>query len=194
MKKLINLLLALVFGGTTPVFAAHELLYAVTVRNDLVSFYSDAPGAILSAHAITGLQGIEKIRGLDSWNGTLYGIGSYSHLYMIARSTGAATLVGSGQFSPLLNGLAFGVDNGPSGMVIVSDLRQNLTVDRSTGVASLGPSLTYAAGDPFFGVNPAVTGLAYDSTTGIWYAADSLENTVASFNPTTGVLHRSHGY
>jgi WD40 repeat protein len=188
MKKLVNVLLALAFGGTMPVFAAHELLYAVTLDNDLVSFYTDAPGSITGAHAITGLQPSEEIRGIDSWNGTLYGIGSSSRLYIINPGTGAATLVGSGQFSPLLNGQSFGVDNGPSGMVVVSDLRENLLVDRTTGVATALPALHYAAGDPNLVVNPAVTGLAYDSASGKWYAADSLANIVATFNPTTGVL------
>jgi hypothetical protein len=189
ITKFVSLLMALVFGGAMPVFAAHELLYAVSKDNDLVSFYTDAPGNITGAHPITGLQPSEEIRGIDSWNGTLYGLGSSSRLYMIDTNTGAATLVGSGQFSPLLNGQAFGVDNGSSGMVIVSDLSQSLLVNRTTGVASVAPSLSYAASDPLFDVAPRITGLAYDSTTGIWYAADSLENTVASFNPTTGVLH-----
>ena len=50
------------------------------------------------------------------------------------------------------------------------------------------PALHYAAGDPFFGVSPRVDALAYDGVSGTWYAGDTLENTLALLDPTTGVL------
>jgi hypothetical protein len=189
MKKLVNFLLAFVFVGITPVFAAHEQLCAVTKDNDLIRFYSDAPGTILEVHAITGLQPSEEVRGIDYLtDGNLYGLGSSSRLYTINPTTGAATQVGGGQFSPLLNGQSFGVDNGPNGMVIVSDMGQSLMVNRMTGVASVLPSLAYAPGDVNFGSATRITGLAYDSATAHWYAADSVKNALASINVVTGSL------
>jgi hypothetical protein len=185
----VTLAVALVAGWQNPAWAAHELLHAITTRNNVITFYSDAPGTILSAHAVTGLQGSERIRAIDWWNSTIYALGSSSRLYTLDPTTGVATQVG-GQFSSLLNGQSFGMDNGPAGVVVVSDLGQNLTIDRATGVATaVGPVLAYAAGDPHAGANPAVTALAYDAGAGTWYAGDSLQNTFATLDPVTGLVH-----
>jgi hypothetical protein len=189
LKILVCIGAALLAFGSMSAFGAHELMYAVTTENDFISFYSDAPGTILSALAITGLQGSEEIRGIDFWNGTIYGLGSSSRLYVIDPNTGNATQVGTGQFSTLLDGQSFGVDAGPGGMHVVSDLGQHLVVDNTTGSVSVNPKLTYAAGDPFAGVNPTITALGFDTGTGQWYAGDSLQNTFATFNPATGVLN-----
>jgi hypothetical protein len=174
-----------------PANAAHESIYAVDTGNNLINFYSDAPANIVNSFFITGLQLNEEIRGIDYWNGTIYGLGSSSRLYTIDPNTGAATQVGSGQFAPLLNGQTFGFDNGPTGIQAVSGLGggQNLSLNRATGVATAAPSMNYAAGDPFFGLLPRVDALAYDGVSGIWYAADTLQNTLALLNPTTGVLN-----
>jgi hypothetical protein len=175
--------------GPSSAFAAHELMYAVTTGNDLISFYSDAPGTILNARAINGLQGAEEIRGLTMGNGILYGLGSSSRLYTINPNTGTATQVGSGQFSTLLNGQAFGVAVGPSGVQVVSDLGQSLLINTSTGVDTAQPSLVYAAGDPHFGQTPRIDAVAYIATSGSWIAGDSHQNWFATLNPVTGNLN-----
>ncbi len=170
-----------------PANAAHELLYAVDQYNNLFSFYSDAPGTIISQRAINGVQNTEEIRGLDYYGGALYGLGSFSSLYTLDPDTGVATQVGS-TFSTILNGATFGDDNGPGGYRIVSNLGQSLLVDRTTGAAIVAPALAYASGDPNFGVSPRADALAYDPVTGDWYAADTLQNTLALLDPTTGLL------
>ncbi len=186
---------ALLVGLTTltplPANAAHELIYAVDTSDNLISFWSDTPVNIESSYNITGIQFGEEIRGIDFWGGKIYGLGSSSRLYTIDPTTGAATQVGAGQFSPLLNGQTFGFDNGPLGVQSVSGLGggQNLRIDRVTGAATLLPAVSYAAGDPFFGVAPRVDALAYDGVSGIWYAADTLQNTLATLNPATGFLN-----
>jgi hypothetical protein len=187
-------LVAALVGLTTfmPVSAnaAHEMIYAVDQYNNLYNFWSDAPGMVLNQYAISGIQNAEEIRGLDYYNGTLYGLGSFSYLYAIDPTTGVATQVGTPgvKFSPLLNGATFGVDNDPSGYRVVSNLRQNLLVNRTTGVATAGPTLSYVSGDPYAGQLPRADGLAYDSAAGKWYVADTLKNTLADFDPTTGFL------
>lgn len=186
-------LLGMVIFAGSPARAAHEMIYAVDTGDNLINFFSDAPGNVLNSFSITGIQFGEEIRGIDFWNGTIYGLGSSSRLYTINPNTGAATQVGAGQFAPLLNGQTFGVDNGSAGFQVVSGLGggQNLLVDRVTGAVVggvAGPSLHYVAGDPFFGVSPRVDALAYDGLTGNWYAGDTLQNTLASFNPATGAL------
>src|SRR5689334_10887408 len=44
--------------------------------NDVVGFDTSAPGTILFDHPINGLVAGESIRGIDSWNGIVYGLGS----------------------------------------------------------------------------------------------------------------------
>jgi hypothetical protein len=168
---------------------SHELMYATEFSTDnILSFYSDAPSIILSSHAITGLQSSEDIRGIDEFNGVLYGLGSSSRLYMINPNTGAATALG-GQFSAILNGSVFGVDNGPSGFRVVSNLGQSLLVDRSTGIATLQTSPAYAAADPHFGATPEISALAFNSGSATWFAGDSFANAFSTFNPGTGALN-----
>ena len=186
-----NLALGLVMFAAVRANATvrHELMYAIEFSTDnILSFYGDAPGTILSSHAITGLQSSEEIQGIDEFNGVLYGLGSSSRLYTINPNTGAATAIGN-QFSTILNGSTFGVDNGPSGFQVVSSLGQSLLVNRSTGVATVQPSPSYAVGDPNFGATPAIDALAYNSTNGTWVAGDSLENSFTTFTPSTGVLN-----
>jgi hypothetical protein len=186
----VSMLGVVIFNGS-PAKAAHEMIYAVDTGDNLINFWSDAPANIINSYNITGLQFGEEIRGIDYWNGAIYGLGSSSRLYTIDPNTGASTQVGSGQFAPLLNGQTFGWDNGPAGAQVVSGLGggQSLLVSRATGVATAEPNLAYAAGDPFFGQQPRVDALAYDNVAGIWYASDTLKNTLAFFNPATGLLN-----
>ncbi len=171
-----------------PANAAHEMIYAVDQYNNLFNFWSDMPQFLLTQYPITGLTLNEEIRGLDFYSGTLYGLGSSHHLYTINPNDGSATLVG-GVFSPLLNGASFGFDNGPTGVRVASNLGQNLLVNRASGaVMTSGPNLSYSAGDPYFGFPPRADALAYDNVTGLWYASDTLQNSLATFNPTTGFL------
>ena len=128
-----------------PANAAHEMMYAVDQYNNLFSFWSDAPGTILSQYAISGIQNAEEIRGLDFYGGTLYGLGSFSRLYTINPSGGAATQVG-GVFAPLLNGATFGFDNGPNGVRVVSGLGQHLLVDRASAAVTVAAQFKLCRG------------------------------------------------
>jgi hypothetical protein len=170
--------------------AAHELLYGIEISTDnLISFYSDAPGTILASRSITGIQAAESVRGIDFGpNGTLYALGSSSRLYTVDPNTGAATQVG-GQFSTLLNGSVFGMDIGATGVRVISDLGQALLINTGSGVATVQPSPVYAAGDPHFGQTPAIDALAFNPATGGWVAGDSLANSFAIFTPGTGALN-----
>jgi hypothetical protein len=169
--------------------AATELLFGVELATDnLISFNSDAPGSILTSHAINGLQSGEAIRGIDMGpNGLLYGLGSSSRLYTIDPNTGQATAVG-GQFSTVLNGSTFGFDIEPTGARVTSDLGQALLINTSTGVATVQASPVYAPGDPHFGVAPRVDALALNPANGAWIAGDSLANSFATLTPGTGSL------
>src|SRR5687767_11234623 len=85
--------------------AQAEQIYALTSADQIISFDSATPGILNSAQFVTGLQPAETLLGIDHRpaNGLLYGLGSSSRLYLINPLTGAATQVGSGQFSTLLS-------------------------------------------------------------------------------------------
>jgi PEP-CTERM putative exosortase interaction domain len=147
--------------------------------NDVVGFDTSNPGTILFDHPIIGVVGGESIRGIDFWNGTVYALGSAGNLYNLNYNTGQATLIGSG-LGVVLNGASYGVENDPTGVHIVSELGQNLTANRTTGAAAVGPA-----------VNPAGTflsALAYRSSTGTMFGIDSSANTLGTFNPATGTF------
>lgn len=181
-------LVGLVTFTCVPAQAAHEMIYIVDQNNNLINFWSDTPGTIINAFSINGVKQAEEIRGIDFFGGTIYGMGSFGELYTLNPANGIATQIGAG-FGVVPNGATFGVDNGPTGFQIVSGNGQNLLVNRATGVATVGPALAYAAGDPHAGQTPRVDALAYNDVTGVWYADDTLANSLATFIPGTGVLH-----
>jgi hypothetical protein len=144
--------------------------------NDVIGFDSSSPGTILFDHPIIGLSASESIRGIDFWNGSVYALGSAGNLYNLNYNTGQATLIGS--LGVVLNGASYGVENDPTGFHIVSELGQNLTANRATGAAAVGPN-----------INPSGTflsGLAYRNSTGTMFGIDSSANTLGTFNPATG--------
>ena len=160
--------------------AKAELIYGVSDQlNQLVSFDSASPGTLVSAHNISGLQGNEQLRGVDWIDGTLFGLGDGSHLYIVNPNTAAVTLVGSGAFSPALNGIDFGFNSGTSQLYVSSDLGQNLTINPVTGVATPGPSYTPGS---------SLDALAYDYVSGNFYAISAASHNLFSVNPATGTM------
>ena len=179
-----------------------ETIYVLTTLDQIISFDSATPGNILSARGLTGLQANETLLGLDARpaNGLLYALGNSSRLYTVDPATGAATQVGSGQFSPLLNGTTYSFDFNPTvdRIRVTTDLDQNLRLNPITGsVAAVDTNLVYAAGDSRFGQNPSVNGVAYNNNvagaaTTTLFGIDSVLNTlvtVGSPSPNDGSLH-----
>ena len=127
-----------------------ELLYA-TDGFRLVQFDSATPNTTTAPVSFTGLQGDETIVGFDlrPSNGLLYGIGSSSRIYVIDPLTGVATQVGASQFSPGLNGNAFGVDFNPfvDRIRVVSDMEQNIRLNPDTGALAGNDSPLTPAGN-----------------------------------------------
>jgi hypothetical protein len=158
---------------------AQLIAYGVSdAQNSLITFNPASPSTILTAHAISGLQPNEQIRGIDFVGTTLYGLGSQSHLYTLNPSTGAATQVGSSQFSPILNGLDFGFNASGSTFYVASDLGQNLSIS-TAGVATAGPN--YTAGS-------SIDGMAYDHGSGTFYGVSVVSHNWLQLNPTTGAV------
>lgn len=144
---------------------AAEQFVGVTDDNQVVTFRSDSPGNLQSATQILGLQGGERIVGIDvrPANSRIYALGSSSRLYILNPNTGVVNSVGD-PFTPGLDGTSFGFDFNPSvdRIRIVSNTTQNLRANPDTGaIAAVDGNLQYAAGDPAAGVTPAVGSSAY---------------------------------
>lgn len=200
--KIRHLTTALALALLPVVSAQAETIYVLSTLDQIITFDSAAPGNILLARSITGLQSGESLLGIDSRpaTGLIYALGSSSRLYSIDPLTGAAVQTGSGQISPLLNGSSFSFDFNPTvdRIRVTSDLDQNLRLNPNSGaVAAVDTTLAYAAGDSRFGQNPSINGVAYDNNvpgaaTTTLYGVDSLQNTlvtIGSPSPNDGTLH-----
>jgi hypothetical protein len=170
--------LALVAGlaAASGIRANAELVYGVSDSlGELVSFDSTTPGTLLSAHALTGMVSGEQIRGIDEISGVLYGLGDQNHLYTINLVTGSCTMVGSG-FTPVLNGIDYGFNAGPSQFYVSSDLGQNLTINPVTGTATAGPNYTGAT----------IDAMAYNYVNTLFYGVSAVNHDLYQMNPVTG--------
>jgi hypothetical protein len=163
-------------------------LFGLTDQSNLIAFNSDNTNAV-NIGAVTGLAAGERLVGIDfrattatlngqSLNGTLYGVGSSNRLYKIDTTTAQATQVGTGTFSPGLDGTSFGVDFNPAPdrLRVISNNDQNLRLVADGVMATAGtvvdgnpnqdgiqadPSLSFITGDTNFGRNPNVVETAY---------------------------------
>lgn len=147
--------------------------YAIGGTNNLMAFHLSTPGTATSV-AITGLQAGENIHAIDirPADGQLFALGSTSRLYTINTTTGAATLVGSGAFTPAIGGSVFGFDFNPTvdRIRVISNTGQNFRLNPATGAVAA----TDAIINPGF---PAVSAAAYTnnysgSTTTLLYDID----------------------
>lgn len=156
-------------NGLSPISELEGTVYAVTAGNNLISFNSITPGAIIRTVAITGLPQAETLTGIDfrPRTGQLYAISNASRIYTINTSTGAVTAIGGAAFSPALTGSSFGVDFNPTvdRIRLVSDADQDLRLHPDTGaVVATDGNLAYAAGDANANANPNVVGSAYTAS------------------------------
>lgn len=87
---------------------------------------------------VTGLISAETVFGLDfrPATGQLYVLGNTGTLYTVNLTTGVATLVGNGPFTPALSGMITAFDFNPTvdRIRIVTTTGQNLRVNPETGV------------------------------------------------------------
>lgn len=177
-----------------------ELIYAVNGNNELLTFDSSAPSAILSRTAITGTGG-EFISDIDfrPGNGQLYGLGENNNLFVIDFATGAASFVGA---TGVVANAPFGFDFNPvpDRIRLVSNDTTNFRLNPDTGaVANTDTNLFYVAGDANNGIAPQIAGAAYTNNFGpsprtpppgteLFYIDFNLEVLVFSPNPNLGEL------
>lgn len=168
LTKRIGAISALVVSAGAAPTLAGETVFGVTENQTLITWDTAAPTSILSGVAISGLASNEQIRGIDfrPATGQMFALGSFNNLYTIDTGTGAASLVGSGGFTPGLNGSSFGFDFNPviDRIRVVSEANQNLVLNPNTGLATGVTDLFYGAGDVNEGVDPNVTSSAYTNS------------------------------
>lgn len=157
------------------------MLWGLTASNALVGFNSTAPGLTTAPLPVTGLQAGEQIVGIDfrPATGQLYGIGSTSRIYTLDRTTGQATAIGTGPFTPALDGTAFGVDFNPTvdRIRLVSNTGQNLRLHPDTGaVVAVDGALSPAT---------AITAAAYTNN-----MAGAMTTTLFDIDSGSGALVR----
>jgi hypothetical protein len=173
------------------IVAGPETVFGVSTSNKLVSFRSNTPGSILRTSPITGLQVAETILGIDfrPATGQLYGLGSTSRIYRINIVTGAATQVGTGTFTPALNGADFGFDFNPTvdRIRIVSNTEQNLRAHPDLGTISFTDTPLTPAGNV---VAAAYTNNFAGATSTTLYDMDSVTDLLLTqVPPNNGILN-----
>ncbi len=184
-------------AGSTPASAVS--VFAIDTDNNLFSFDSAAPSAVLTANFVTGLAQNEVLLGIDfrPATGQLYALGSGNNLYTLNTATAAATLVGGG-IGTTLSGTAFGFDFNPTVVRIrvVSDTDMNIRLNPITGgLAATDSNLSFAGTDISAGKNPSVVGSAYTnnfpgaSSTTLYGIDSALDVLVTQVPPNNGTLN-----
>lgn len=177
-----------------------ELIYAVNGNNELLTFDSSAPGAILTRTLITNTGG-EFINDLDfrPANQQLYALGENNNLYVLDLATGAATFVGA---SGVTAAAPFGFDFNPvpDRIRLVTNDSTNFRLNPATGtISNTDTNLFYVAGDANNGIAPQIAGAAYTNNFGpsprtpppgteLFYIDFNLDILVISLNPNGGEL------
>jgi hypothetical protein len=154
-----------------------EIVVAVTVSNQLVSFRADNPGEILTSVALSGLNAGETIAGIDfrPLTGELLALTNANRILTIDTLTGRTIVRGAAIDGTLLTaGASTGFDFNPAAdrLRLVDTVNDNLRynpvtfapVDGDTVTPGTQPDtdLAFIGTDPNNGMNPNISGVAYD--------------------------------
>jgi hypothetical protein len=172
--------------GPTPPSLPDAPFYALTSTNQLLALNvrtTNIPSATVS---ITGLQQDERILAIDfrPVTGQLYGVGSSSRLYIINPLTGAARAIGTGAFSPALNGTMVALDFNPTvdRIRLVTNMGQNLRLHPETGaVVATDGNINGATGATIMGA--AYTNNKAGATSTILYDIDPITDKLYRQDP-----------
>lgn len=181
-----------------------DTIFAITQSNSLIRFNAGRPQQIDSSQTISGLAPGERLLGIDfrPANGRLYAAGSSSRIYVLDAGTGAATAVGTGNFTGLIHSEELGFDINPvSDRIHITDSTgSNFRLHPETGslidgnsmLAGIQPDagLGYAREDVNFGRIARVVGVAYTNGPGARettsFAIDSAQATLVTLGRPEG--------
>ncbi|WP_207420148.1 DUF4394 domain-containing protein [Desertivirga brevis] len=127
--------------NSDPLADKPDLMFtALTSTGTLQSYNANNLGMMPNSINITGLQSGETLLAIDyrPATGQLYGLGSTSRIYTIS-SSGKATAIGAGPFTPALSGSVAGFDFNPTvdRIRIVTTSGQNLRAHPETGAVAV---------------------------------------------------------
>ena len=168
----------------------NPVAYAVDDMNNLLIFNHTKADAPISK-AITGLQAGENILGLDfrPVNGQLFALGSTSRLYALNTSSGVATMIGAGAFTPLLTGTSYGFDFNPTvdRIRVIGNNGQNLRMDPNTGLVA-ATDLVLNPGTPNVSAAAYTTNYAGATQTALYVIDVTTDKLYLQNPPNNGVL------
>lgn len=166
-----------------PVVKPDLVFYGLSASGQLGKYNANAAETAMSAVSVTGLQPGETILSIDfrPATGELYGLGSSSRLYIINLTTGATRVVGTGAFTPAVNGNIVAFDFNPTvdRIRLVTSTGQNLRLNPETGtVAMTDGNINGVAG-------AAVNAVAYTNS-----VAGASSTTLFDIDVTTNKLYK----
>lgn len=171
--------------------AAYAISLDASNVSSLLTFNPTVKTTIVSK-AITGLQTGETILGLDMRpsNGQAYALGSSNRLYTINLATAELTQVGTGTFSTALTGTSFGFDFSPQDELIrvVSNTRQNLSINPETAVTTPNTDLRITGGSPTVSAAAYSSNFTGTTTAPKLYVIDHTTNKLYTQEPVLGTL------
>lgn len=172
-----------------------DTIWGVTDNQFLVSWDSASPNNFSFGTNISGLQGNERVVGIDirQADDQFYAVGSSGRLYTI-NLNGVATQIGS-EFSTPLDGSNFGYDFDPIQDVsrVDTNTNNNYIVDPVTGSITQVSDVFYVGGDANAGNDPNVVHIAHGFGVGAGnaselYGIDSGLDILVSQNGSSGEL------
>ncbi len=197
--------IAVSIDRSVPAQVTGQLVYALTVNNNLISFDSDLPGIIRTITSISGIFSSQPLVGLDfrPATGELFGLGynngtGMARLYTLNLMSGAATAVGtdSVMLAAGLGAITFDFNPTVDRIRVMGSNGMNFRLNPMTGaVAAIDIALNYAVGDVNLGATPAIGAGAYinsfnGSTTTTLYDYDYVLNILATqIPPNNGTLN-----
>lgn len=164
------------------------VFYGLTSGNQLLTLNTQSSETASATVSITGLQGGENLLAIDfrPATGQLYGLGSSSRIYVINPATGLARAIGSGAFTPALNGSVAGFDFNPTvdRIRLVTNTGQNLRLNPETGAVMImdGPINGGVGGTPAIGAVAYTNNFAGASTT-VLYDIDPVTDRLYKQDP-----------
>ncbi|MBC7893648.1 MAG: DUF4394 domain-containing protein [Sphingobacteriaceae bacterium] len=140
------------------------VFYGLTSSNQLLTLNTQSSETASATVSITGLQGGENLLAIDfrPATGQLYGVGSSSRIYVINPATGLARAIGTGAFTPAINGSVAGFDFNPTvdRIRLVTNTGQNLRLNPETGAVMI----TDGSINGGVGGTPAIGAVAYTNS------------------------------
>ncbi len=164
--------------------APAAIFMGVTDENNLISFDTANPGAVLSSVPVSGLVNpLDSLLNLtyNAADGKLYGLDSSANFYQV--NFDGSTVLLNNTFAPtgFSGGLSY--DSFSGDLVFGSITAEHFTLS-TAGAATANPDFVYADGDPFEMSSPSVFAIGLDPVTGEAFFIDNLTGSLArSYDP-----------